>query len=99
MSFLLQTGTASGNAAIIVLALLLMIGALFLVVAGRAALVCNQSTMLFVTVFNAPVIQAGEDFRQVIIATALGAVWFGAVVWVVSRFVPAPAPATAATPA
>ena len=99
MSFLLQTGTASGNAAIIVLALLLMIGALFLVVAGRAALVCNQSTMLFVTVFNAPVIQAGEDFRQVIIATALGAVWFGAVVWVVSRFVPAPAPATAATAA
>ena len=28
--------------------------------------------MLFVTVFNAPVIQKGEDFRQVIVATALG---------------------------
>ncbi len=95
LSFLLQTGAAMGSPAIIVLALLLMIVAVFLVVAGRAALFCNQSTMLFVTVFNAPVIQAGEDFRQVIVATTLGAVWFGAVVWVVSRLVPAPS--TAAT--
>lgn len=93
LSFLLQTGTAMGNPAIIVAALLLMIGAVFLVVAGRAALVCNQSTMLFITVFNAPVIQAGEDFRQVILAVALGAVWFAAVVWIISRIVPTP-PAT-----
>ena len=52
--------------------------------------------MLFITVLNAPVIQAGEDFRQVIIAIMLGAVWFAAIAWVISRFVPAPeAPATA----
>ena len=67
-----------------------------IVVAGRAALVCNQSTMLFITVFNAPVIQAGEDFRQVIVAVVLGALWFAAVVWVIRRFVPAPAEATPA---
>ncbi|KUR72519.1 hypothetical protein AQZ52_04550 [Novosphingobium fuchskuhlense] len=96
MSFLLQTGAATGNAPLVVLALALMVGAVFLVVAGRAALVCNQSTMLFITVLNAPVIQAGEDFRQVIIAIMLGAVWFAAIAWVISRFVPAPeAPATA----
>ncbi len=95
MSFLLQTGTAMGSLPLILLALALMIVALFLVVAGRAALVCNQSTMLFITVLNAPVIQAGEDFRQVIIAIALGAVWFGVVAFVISRIVPAPSPAAA----
>lgn len=95
MSFLLQTGTATGSLPIILLALGLMIVALFLVVAGRAALVCNQSTMLFITVLNAPVIQAGEDFRQVIIAMALGAVWFSVIAWAISRIVPAPAAAAA----
>ena len=96
LSFMLQTGAMMHSPQLIVLALLLMIGAVFLVVAGRAALFCNQSTMLFITVLNAPVIQAGEYFRQVIVAIALGAVWFGAVAWVISRFVPAPA-APAAT--
>ncbi len=95
LSFMLQTGAAMGSVQLIVLALLLMIAALFLVVAGRAALFCNQSTMLFITVFNAPVIQAGENFRQVFVATVLGAVWFGLVAWVVSRFVPVHEPVAA----
>ncbi|MEI6642670.1 MAG: hypothetical protein WCL10_11585 [Novosphingobium sp.] len=96
MSFLLQTGTMQGSPAIIALALLLMIGAVFLVVAGRAAFFCNQSTMLFITVLNAPVIQKGEDFRQAILAVVLGALWFGAVAWAISRFVPAPSAEPAA---
>lgn len=95
MSFLLQTGAATGNTGLVLLALALMIAAVFLVVAGRAALVCNQSTMLFITVLNAPVIQAGEDFRAVIVAIALGAVWFGLVAWVIGRIVPSPAAAAA----
>ncbi len=95
LSFMLQTGAMMGSPQLIILALLLMIVAVFLVVAGRAALFCNQSTMLFITVLNAPVIQAGENFRQVIVAIALGAVWFGMVAWVISRFVPAPAAAAA----
>lgn len=95
MSFLLQTGTTTGNMPLVALALVLMVAAVFLVVAGRAALVCNQSTMLFITVLNAPVIQGGEDFRQVIVAIALGALWFGVVAWVIGRIVPAPEAATA----
>lgn len=96
LSFALQTGTAMASLgwigpALIVLALLLMIGAVFLVVAGRAALFCNQSTMLFITVLNAPLLQAGEDFRGVTLAIALGAAWFGAVAWVVGKIVPSPA--------
>jgi len=99
LSFLLQTGTAMGSVPIIALALALMIVAVFLVVSGRAALVCNQSTMLFITVFNAPVIQAGEDFRQVLVAVVLGALWFSAVVWGISRIVPTPAATPSTTPA
>lgn len=88
LSFTLQTGAAMASPALIALALLLMIGAVFLVVAGRAALLCNQSTMLFITVLNAPLLQAGEDFRAVTLAIVLGAVWFGAVAWVVGRLTP-----------
>ena len=77
---------------LIVLALGLMVAALFMVVAGRAQLVCNQSTMLFVTVLNAPLLQSGEDFRGVTVAIALAAVWFSAIVWAVGRLVPGPAP-------
>ena len=91
LSFLLQTGTAAASPLLIVLALGLMIGAVFLVVAGRAALVCNQNTMLFITVLNAPLLQSGEDFRGVILAIALGALWFGVIAWAISRFVPGPA--------
>lgn len=88
LSFLLQSGTAMGNMGLVVLALGLMVGAVFLVVAGRAALVCNQSTMLFITVFNAPLLQSREDFRGVIVAIALGAVWFGAIAWAIARLTP-----------
>ena len=90
-SFLLQTGTAAASPLLIVLALGLMIGAVFLVIAGRAALVCNQSTMLFITVLNAPLLQSGEDFRAVTAAIALGALWFGVIAWAISRFVTGPA--------
>ncbi len=85
LSYLLQTGTATGNPQLIALALGLMIGAVFLVVAGRAALVCNQSTMLFLTVLNAPLLQSGEDFRSAIIAVALSAVYFGVIAWIIAR--------------
>jgi hypothetical protein len=95
LSYLLQTGTATGQPALALLALALMIVALFLVVAQRAALICNQSTMLFVTVLNAPVLQSHEDFRAVTVAIALGAIWFGAIVWTIGRIVPAPAASAA----
>jgi hypothetical protein len=97
LSYLLQTGTALGNVPLIVGALVLMVVALFLVIAGRLPLVCNASTMLYVTVFNAPVIQQGEDFRRVMLATVLGMVWFGVTIGVLGRIAPeAPAPAASA---
>lgn len=97
LSYLLQTGTVLGNVPLILAALGLMVVALFLVIAGRLPLVCNAATMLYVTVFNAPALQKAEDFRQVIIATVLGLVWFGLTIGLLGRLVPQaaaePAPA------
>jgi hypothetical protein len=68
LSYMLQTGTATGNAPLALGALGLMIMALFLVIAGRLPTFCNAATMLYVTVFNAPILQAarisGKSFSQ-----------------------------------
>ena len=90
LSYLLQTGAATANVTLIVGALALMVVALFLVIAGRLPLFCNASTMLYVTVFNADVIQRHEDFRQVIIATVLGMIWFGLTIGLLGRLAPQP---------
>jgi len=88
LSYLLQTGAAHGSVPLIAGALVLMVVALFLVISGRLPLFCNAATMLYVTVFNAPVIQQGEDFRQVILATVIGMVWFGVCIGGLSRLAP-----------
>jgi Flp pilus assembly pilin Flp len=90
LSYLLQNGAATANVTLIVGALALMVVALFLVIAGRLPLFCNASTMLYVTVFNADVIQRHEDFRQVIIATVLGMIWFGLTIGLLGRLAPQP---------
>ena len=97
LSYLLQTGAALGSVPLILAALALMVVALFLVIAGRLPLFCNASTMLYVTVFNAPALQKAEDFRQVIVATVLGLIWFGLTIGLLARLVPQSAadPATA----
>ena len=91
LSYLLQTGAAMASVPLILAALGLMIVALFLVIAGRLPLFCNASTMLYVTVFNAPALQKAEDFRQVIVATVLGMIWFGLTIGLLGRLAPAPA--------
>jgi len=88
LSYLLQTGTAMASVPLIVAALVLMVLALFLVISGRLPLFCNAATMLYVTVFNAPVLQVHEDFRGVIVATVLGLVWFGVCIGLLARFAP-----------
>jgi hypothetical protein len=91
LTYLLQTGVALGSVPLIVGALVLMIVAMFLLIAGRLPLLCNASTMLYVTVFCAPVIQKSEDFRAVILATLLGLIWFGLCIGLLGRLVPQPA--------
>ena len=88
LSYLLQTGAAMASVPLILTALGLMIVALFMVIAGRLPLFCNASTMLYVTVFNAPALQKAEDFRQVIVATVLGLIWFGLTIGLLGRLAP-----------
>jgi len=91
LSYMLQTGAAMGSVAVIVVALALMVVVLFVVIAGRLPLVCNASTMLYITVFNAPALQKVEDFRQVIVATVLGLVWFGVCIGLLEHLAKRPA--------
>lgn len=91
LSYMLQTGAAIGSVPLMLLALGLMVVVLFVVIAGRLPLVCNASTMLYITVFNAPALQKAEDFRQVIIATVLGLIWFGGCIGLLERFARRPA--------
>lgn len=86
-SYLLQLGTHGGNVPMIVVALVLMVLALFMLVAQRLPMLFNPSYMLFLTVLNAPLIQQGESFDQVIAATALGIVWFGASAWIAQTLI------------
>ena len=92
-SWLLQTGTVMGSMPLVLGALGLMIVALYLVIAGRLPLVCNAATMLYITVFNAPLLQGQEDMRQAMIATVLGLIWFGVTIGGLSRLTPQPAAA------
>ena len=83
MSYLLQLGTHTANVQFIVLALLLMIIALFCVIAKRLPTLCNASTMLFITVLNAPPVQQHEDFRAITAAIVLSVLWFGGITWII----------------
>ena len=87
MSYLLQLGTHTANVQFIVLALMLMTIALFCVIAKRLPTLCNASTMLFITVLNAPPVQQHEDFRAIAAAVVLSVVWFGGITWIIGRVV------------
>lgn len=88
MSYALQAGTEAGSMPQIYGALAVMIVALFLTIAGRLPLLCNASTMLFITVFNGSVIQEHEDFRQAAFAALLALVWFGLTIGLLTRLAP-----------
>ncbi|MFX7655953.1 hypothetical protein ABTJ67_20730, partial [Acinetobacter baumannii] len=81
-SFALQWGTQNGSGPVLIASLLMMVVALFMLIARRLPLLFNPSYMLFLTVLNAPLIQKQESFGQVIAATALGIFWFGTSAWV-----------------
>lgn len=86
-SFALQWGTQNGSGPVLIASLLMMVVALFMLIARRLPLLFNPSYMLFLTVLNAPLIQKQESFGQVIAATALGIFWFGTSAWVAQQLV------------
>lgn len=99
-AWMLQWGTVHGSAPVALGALAVLALALLMTILQRAALVCNASYMLFVTLACAPLLQAGEDFTRVVASILLGAVWFGGIAWIAGKlFGGAGAATEAATPA
>ncbi|MCW1383129.1 hypothetical protein OLX02_09865 [Novosphingobium sp. KCTC 2891] len=84
-SYMVQIGASTGNTALVIAALAIIIIALFMVIAQRMALVFNASYMLFVTVMNAPLIQQGENFQNVFASIALATLYFGGIFYIGSR--------------
>lgn len=85
VAYMVQTGAATGNAGLALAALGIIIVALFLLIAQRLPLIFNPSFMLFVTVMNAPLIQAGENFQNVFASIALATLYFGGIFFIGSR--------------
>ncbi len=84
-SYIVQIGASTGNTGLVVAALLIIVLALFLLIAQRMPLIFNPSYMLFVTVMNAPLIQAGENFLNVFASIALSALYFGGIFLIGTR--------------
>ncbi len=84
-AWLLQWATVNGNVGLIVAALAILAFVLLLTILERAQIFANASYMLFVTVACAPLLQKGEDFTALVESILLGAVYFGALVWIAMR--------------
>ncbi len=84
-----QTWGAAGMAA----SLIALLVALFLDIRKSIPLLINGSTMLYVTVAAAPLIQLQVDWMQLVLSTAIGGLFFGAVIEglkrLAARFAPA----------
>lgn len=85
----LQAATVAGDTTMALVVLGVIVAALFVQVLQRLTLVINGSFMLFLTVGCAPLLQKGEDFREVIAAILLGGAYFGTIlgciVWITAR--------------
>ena len=79
-----QMGTSG-----IIIALLAMVLAIFLDIIAAVPLAVNKSTMLFLTVAAAPVVQLHVNFPQLMASTVIGGLYFiaftEAVKWVATR--------------
>lgn len=75
---LLPAVMGPGNGLIV--ALLAILVALFVQILNWLPLVCNASTMLFLTVMAAPALVEKSDFRDVALSVVLGATFFAALV-------------------
>ena len=77
--FLVYGATNYGTNGLIV-GLLLLVLALYLDIIKAVPLVVNTSTMLYVTIAAAPLVQLHVDWMELVISTVVGGVFFGLVV-------------------
>ncbi len=77
--FLIYGTMTYGNTGLVV-GLLLLILALYLDIIKAVPLVVNTSTMLYVTIAAAPLVQLHVDWMELVISTVVGGIFFGLVV-------------------
>ena len=77
--FVVHAAVQWGNPGL-ALALALFVLALYLDVIKAVPAVVNTSTMLYLTVAAAPLVQLHVDWKELVIATVVGGLFFGAVV-------------------
>lgn len=77
--FVIYGGTEWGNAGLAA-GLILFVLALYLDVIKAVPMVVNTSTMLYLTVAAAPLVQMHVDWQELVIATVVGGLFFGLVV-------------------
>jgi hypothetical protein len=86
MAWALQAATQSGNLPMILAVVAAMVVIVFVSVLQRLSFVINGSFMLYLTIGCAPLLQKGEDFREVIAAILLGAAYFGTILAALAWF-------------
>ena len=93
LSWFLVYGAVHYGAAGLTAAVLLLILALYLDIIKAVPLVVNTSTMLFVTLAAAPLVQLHVDWIELVLSTVVGGLFFGLVVEglkrAAARFAPA----------
>lgn len=93
---LLQYGALNAAPAIGLAALLLILVALLCTIMGWLPFLFNTAFMLFLTATTAPLLQSGENFRDVVLAVLLGAAYFGGVAFIGTRLIAGRRPAAPA---
>lgn len=84
-AWLLQLAGGSHDAAALIAVLVFIVVAIFVQVTELAPIAINRCFMLFLTVAAAPLLQAKQNFAAVEAAVLFGAVYFGLIVFLLSR--------------
>ena len=95
LGWALVYGAANYGSTGLTAAVLLLVLALYLDVIKAVPLVVNTSTMLFVTLAAAPLVQLHVDWPELLISTVVGGLFFGLVVEGLKRLATKFAPAAA----
>ncbi len=93
IAWFLWYGPSEYGGAGLAASLLLLIAALYLDVVKLVPIAINSSTMLFVTLAAAPLIQFEVDWLELVKSTVLGGAFFAAAVWGLQKLAARLAPA------
>ena len=95
IAWVLYYSTVNQSTQVLIAGLALLVLALYLDVIKAVPAVVNTSTMLYLTVAAAPLVQLKVDWQELVIATVVGGLFFGLVIEGLKRLAARFAPSTA----